>query len=159
MPDTMADATRGAADEPRMRAVARWALALFYAAAGVMHFVATDAMVRIVPGIVPHPRAVVLATGACELAGAAALLTRRWRRAAGWALALYALCVFPANVKHAIHDLSTGTGLGWGYHGPRLPAQALIIWWALWASGAWSRGGAAGRSRRPAALAEVRRRP
>jgi uncharacterized membrane protein len=96
----------------------------------------TDAMVRVTPDWVPMARAVVIATGLCELAGAAGLLTRRWRVAAGWAFALYALCVFPANVKHAMLDLGSGTGLSWWYHGPRLLAQPLVVWWALWASGA-----------------------
>ena len=93
-------------------------------------------MARIVPDWVPYPRAVVIATGLCELAGVVGLMTPRWRGAAGWALAAYALCVWPANVKHAIHDLGTGTGLPIWYHGPRLLLQPLIIWWALWASGA-----------------------
>lgn len=108
----------------------------FYALAGVAHLVFTDAMVRVTPDWVPMARAVVIATGLCELAGAAGLLTRRWRVAAGWAFALYALCVFPANVKHAMLDLGSGTGLSWWYHGPRLLAQPLVVWWALWASGA-----------------------
>ena len=49
-------------------------------------------------------------------------------------LALYAVCVFPANIKHAIDDLSSGTGLPIWYHAPRLLLQPLIVWWALWAS-------------------------
>lgn len=122
--------------QTRGRRIARWALALFYAVAGVAHLLVTDAMVRIVPAWVPFPHAVVVATGLCELAGAAGLTTRRWRVAAGWALALYAVCVYPANVTHAIHDLGGGTGLGLGYHLPRLLLQPAIVWWALWASGA-----------------------
>ncbi len=105
-----------------------------------MHFVAADAMVRIVPGWAPAPRAVVIATGIAELAGAAGLLTRRWRVAAGWGLAAYALCVWPANFVHAMIDLDRGTGLSGWYHYPRLALQPLIVWWALWASGAVSRG-------------------
>lgn len=125
------------------RRVARWLLILFYGIAGVAHLVVTDAMVRITPAWVPHPRGVVIVTGLCELAGAAGLATARSRRAAGWALALYAVCVFPANIKHAIHDLSTGTGLGWWYHGPRLPLQPLIVWWALFAGDCLRRRGRA----------------
>lgn len=119
-------------------------LVAFYGVAGVAHLVVTDAMVRIVPGWVPWPRAVVIATGLCELAGALALLLPRRRVAAGWALALYALCVWPANVQHAIIDLSHGTGLPLAYHAPRLLLQPAIIAWALYASGAW-----AARRRRP----------
>ena len=111
-------------------------LIAFYGLAGVAHLVVTDAMVRIVPAWVPMPHAVVIATGLCEQAGAAALVTHRWRRAAGWALAAYALCVWPANAHHAIIDLSRGTGLPIWYHAPRLALQPAIIWWALWASGA-----------------------
>jgi len=114
-------------------------LAIFYAVAGTGHIVFADAVVRIVPGWVPAPRAVVIATGVCELAGAAGLLLPRWRRTAGWALAAYALCVWPANVQHAILDLTAGTGLPIWYHAPRLALQPAIIWWALWASGAMPR--------------------
>jgi uncharacterized membrane protein len=122
--------------ETATRRVGRWLLIAFYGVAGVGHFYLTQAMVRIVPAWVPQPRAAVLATGICELVGAAALVSRRWRRAAGWALAAYALCVWPANVQHAVQDLSHGTGLPLWYHAPRLALQPLIIWWALWASGA-----------------------
>lgn len=122
--------------EPRPRRAARWLLAAFYALAGIGHFVFAEAMARITPGWVPAPHAVVLATGAAELLGAAGLLSRRWRVVAGWALAAYALCVWPANFVHAARDLGGGTGLGWWYHYPRLALQPLIVWWALWASGA-----------------------
>lgn len=122
--------------ETPARRVARWLLAATYALAGVMHLIATDAMVRIVPAWVPFPTEIVIATGIAELTGAAALLTVRWRVAAGWSLAAYALCVWPANFVHAAHDLSSGTGLSGWYHYPRLALQPAIIWWALWASGA-----------------------
>lgn len=121
------------------RRIARWALMLFYALGGIGHLVFTDSMVRIVPPFVPMAHLVVIATGLCELAGVAALATPRWRRAAGWAFAAYALCVWPANMRHAALDLSSGTGLPLAYHAPRLLLQPLIIWWALWASGAISR--------------------
>lgn len=68
-------------------------------------------------------------------AGAAGLLVPALRKPAGIGLALYALCVWPAN--HAINDIPLGGGhLSWWYHGPRLALQPVIIWWALWAGGA-----------------------
>lgn len=117
----------------------RAALILFFGAAGAAHLSLAPAFVKIVPAWVPAPHAVVIATGLCELAGAAGLATRRFRRAAGWGLAAYALCVWPANFVHAAHDLGHGTGLPWWYHYPRLALQPAIIWWALWASGAIDR--------------------
>ena len=49
------------------------------------------------------------------------------------AMAVYALCVWPANFKHAIDgiDLPYVTS-SWLYHGPRLALQPVIIWWALY---------------------------
>ena len=122
--------------DTRSRRIARLLLTAFYALAGIAHLLLTGAMARIVPPGVPAPETVVTLTGLCELAGAAGLLMPRWRHAAGWALAAYALCVWPANMWHATIDLRHGTGLPIAYHAPRLMLQPLIIWWALWASGA-----------------------
>src|SRR3546814_10532038 len=85
------------------------------------------------PPWVPQPDLVVAATGMAEIAGAIGLMVPATRKAAGWALAFYALCVWPANFYHAFaHVTIGGMALGWGYHAPRLVAQPLIIWWALW---------------------------
>lgn len=120
------------------KSIGLWSLVLFYGLAGIAHLVVADAMVRIVPPGVPCPRAVVIATGLAEIAGSIGLTVPRWRVAAGWAFAAYAVCVWPANAWHAIQDLRHGTGLPLIYHAVRLALQPLIIWWALWASGAWS---------------------
>jgi uncharacterized membrane protein len=55
------------------RAVMRWLMAAFYVIAGIGHLAAPDAFLPIVPDWVPMPRGVILLTGLCELAGAAAL--------------------------------------------------------------------------------------
>ena len=90
---------------PKARTAARVGLAVIYAGVGVVHVVSPDSFLPIMPGWVPAPREIVLATGACELVGAVALLTPRLRRAAGWAFAAYAVCVYPANVKHALDSV------------------------------------------------------
>ena len=113
----------------------RWALAILYGFIGVVHFTSTDTILLIMPNWVPEPRLVVQITGALEIAGALALLTPRLRRAAGLMLALYALCVFPANIKHAVEGISVpGLPSSWWYHGPRLAAQPVLIWLALYAA-------------------------
>ena len=114
---------------------ARATIAPLYALAGVIHLARPGPFVSIVPAGVPHPAALVALTGVAEIAGAVALFVPALRRLAGVMLALYALCVYPANIVHAVHDLSSGTGLGWWYHYPRLFAQPLICWWALAAGG------------------------
>ena len=116
----------------RWRTALRWALAAIYLVAGSFHLRATAAFVSIVPDWVPYPYATVLATGCCEIVGAAALVTVRLRRLAGIMLALYAVCVYPANIKHALDGIAIGgTQLGWGYHAPRLAFQPVLVWWAL----------------------------
>ncbi len=124
------------ARETPARRIARWLLALAYLTAGVFHLRSPAGFVAITPGWVPFPDQVVLLTGVAEIAGAAGLLIPQLRRAAGIGLALYALCVWPANFNHAFNDIPLrGTHLGWWYHGPRLALQPAIIWWALWAGG------------------------
>lgn len=113
----------------------RWAMAIFYALAGVLHLGAPDGFLAIMPDWVPYPREVVLATGVCEIAGAFALLTQRLRRLAGLMLALYAIAVFPANIKHALQNVPiAGVTLSWWYHAPRLALQPVLVWWALFCS-------------------------
>ncbi len=122
-----------------IRSAARLLLALFYAVAGYFHLARPDPFLAIMPGWVPAPEAVVLWTGIAEFAGAAGLLQpwsaalRRW---AGIGLALYALCVWPANFNHFALDMARDdSGLGLAYHVPRMFAQPVIIWLALWAGG------------------------
>lgn len=119
-----------------IRTALRWLLALFYAAAGVIHLANPAPFLGIMPHWVPMPELVVALTGIAELAGAAGLL-QPWsaplRRAAGWGLAAYALCVWPANLQHMLNDLARpGSGLGLGYHIPRLAFQPVLIWLAWW---------------------------
>lgn len=137
---------------PQPHAAARLAMlgvtVLFYGAAGVVHLASPDAFLPIVPDWVPEPRTVVLATGACEVAGAAGLLTRRYRGLAGVMLALYAVCVYPANVKHAMQNIDVPQlPRSWWYHGPRLLAQPVIAWWPLFCTGVidWPFGRSASR--------------
>lgn len=116
------------------RAIARGMLATIYLIAGVFHLSTPDTFLLITPDWVPFPRQVILVTGLCEIVGALALLTRTLRRPAGIALALYAICVFPANIKHFIDGVPAGgLQLGWWYHIPRLAFQPVIVWWGLFA--------------------------
>ena len=115
------------------RAVMRWMLAALYVAAGVAHLKAPEALLAITPSWVPFAPEVIFITGLCELAGAIALVTRPLRWWAGLALAAYALCVWPANFKHALDGIDLPfIASSWLYHGPRLAFQPVLIWWALY---------------------------
>ena len=114
----------------------RRALILLYGGIGAVHIAAPEKLMPIMPSWVPEPHLVILATGPCEIAGAVALMAPRLRRAAGFGLALYAACVFPANLKQALEGIHVeGLPDSWWYHGPRLAFQPVLIWAALYASG------------------------
>jgi len=121
----------------RLRAALRFVMAAVFAGGFVLHMMAADKLVLITPGWVPFPREVVLITGWLELAGALGLLVPRTRRAAGIALALYILAVWPANIHQAVaHVVVPPIPDSWWYHGPRLALQPVLVWWALVSSGA-----------------------
>lgn len=115
----------------------RFLLVLIYLVAGIMHIISPDGFLTITPNWVPFPEQVVFLTGVAEIAGAIGLLippalVPKVRYAAGIGLAIYAFCVFPANINHAFNNLAIGGNTAtWAYHGPRLLFQPVFIWWAL----------------------------
>jgi uncharacterized membrane protein len=114
----------------------RIVLAAFYLAAGVFHLQAPGGFLRIMPPGIPFSEAVVALTGVCEIAGAVGLFVPQTRRLAGWGLALYALCVWPANLYHALAQVHVPPlPDSWWYHGPRLAFQPVLIWLALYVGG------------------------
>ena len=115
----------------------RWLFAAAYLFVGIAHLRAPAGFLQITPAWVLDPPLVITLTGLAEIAGAIALAAiPRLRKAAGIGLALYAVCVFPANINHALgHIALGGTQLGWGYHAPRLAFQPVLVWLALWLGG------------------------
>ena len=114
-------------------------LSMFYLGAGIAHLIFAPAFVSITPSLVPNPKLVIAVTGVLEILGALALYLPRLRKLAGIMLALYAICVYTANINHALLDLgfygAPVSDLGVLYHVPRLLAQPVLVWWALFASG------------------------
>jgi uncharacterized membrane protein len=125
-----------AASSGAARAAMRWVLAALYVAAGIAHLWAPDQLLAITPSWVPLAPQVIFLTGVFELVASAALLTGPLRRWAGIAMAIYALCVWPANFKHALDGIDLRyVSSSWLYHGPRLALQPVIMWWALYCAG------------------------
>jgi uncharacterized membrane protein len=112
----------------------QFVMAAFYAVAGVAHLSSPGGFLAIIPPWVPYPHTVIAFTGVCELAGAIGLVTSRFRWWAGVMLAAYAVCVFPANMRHALEGIAIGgRTMGRWYHVPRLLFQPVLVWWALFA--------------------------
>jgi uncharacterized membrane protein len=122
-----------------LRVGLRWMMAVIYVGFGWLHLSASAKFLPIMPPGVPDPQGVVLFTGACEVAGGVGLLVPRTRWLAGLMLALYALCVWPANIYQAFWRVhAPPLPDSWWYHGPRLLFQPVLIWWALFAGGVTS---------------------
>ena len=119
-----------------IRFVMRLILAAFYIAAGILHLKSPAGFISIVPSFVPWPAEIVWFTGVCEIAGAIGLMVPKLQKAAGIGLALYAICVFPANINHALNHIDVGAlPNSWWYHGPRFVLQPILVWWAAFCTG------------------------
>ena len=118
------------------RGYTRLVIAAVYAPFGLFHILGSHGFLAIMPPMIPFPQQIVIFTGLCEIAGAVGLLLPRTCRLAGIMLALYALCVWPANLYHALSGVSIPPlPSSWWYHGPRLLLQPVLIWAPLWAAG------------------------
>jgi uncharacterized membrane protein len=95
---------------------------------GIAHFVFLELFIRVVPSYIPFPRTVVLGTGVCELVGAAALLFKPLRQLAGWAFALYLVCVMPVHIDMLVHaDRWQNLGLTFLWVRPFLQPVLIVI--------------------------------
>jgi uncharacterized membrane protein len=115
--------------------VLRAVLAVAMVVVGVLHFATPEPFVRIVPAWLPAPLALVLVSGAFEILGGVGLLVPRTRNLAGLGLVALYVAVFPANVNMAVNHVALDPASRipsvalWA----RLPLQAVLIAWALWA--------------------------
>ena len=114
------------------RAAGRWGATLLFLFTGVGHFAQTAEMTAMLPSFLPWRTAAVLASGLAELAAALALVPRRSRRVAGWALVAMLVAFLPVNVWAASARAPMG-GHAWGplYLLVRVPLQLVILAW-IW---------------------------
>ena len=106
---------------------------LWFFIGGIAHFAFTNAEMQIVPPYFPAPRLLVLTSGGFELLGAAGLLLRPTRRAAGWGLVLLTLAVTPANVYMWRHG-EDFPGIPYWALTLRLPFQAILALGIRWST-------------------------
>ena len=123
--------------------------AVFYIAAGSLHFSRPAPYLRITPSYIPWHPVMVRVVGAFEILGGLGLLLPATRRIAEWSLVALLIAVFPANLYMAMHPVEAGAAsiapvLRWG----RLPLQLVLIWWLVWCTRPRN-GGARVRRREP----------
>ena len=105
---------------------------LWFLFGGVAHFSLTEVEMRIVPPLIPWPRAAVLISGVFELLGAVGILIPATRRAAGVGLFLLTIAVTPANV-YMLQHAELFNVPRWALI-VRLPFQVVLLALILWSS-------------------------
>jgi uncharacterized membrane protein len=107
--------------------------AIFYVAAGTLHFIKPAAYLRVMPPYIPWHVAMVRVSGGFEILGGLGLLVPQIRRTAAWGLVALLIAVFPANVYMATNPIDAGSAsIAPVFRWARLPFQLLLIWWILW---------------------------
>ena len=109
--------------------------AIFYVAAGALHFIKPAPYLKIMPPYIPWHVPLVRISGAAEILGGLGLLISKTRRPAAWGLIALLVAVFPANIYMATNPVAAGAAsiapiFRWG----RLPLQLLLVLWLLWCS-------------------------
>ncbi len=114
---------------PRVK-FSRVVLALFFIAAGVLHFISPRPYCAIIPPSLPSPVVLIYMSGAAEIAGGVGILLARTRKLAALGLIALLIAVFPANIYGALNGIEI---FGWQIPSwllwLRLPLQPLLIWW------------------------------
>ena len=114
-----------------LKTTLRILLALFFAGAGVNHFIRTGFYLRMMPSYVPFHLAMVQISGVAEIGLGILLLIPATIVAAAWGLIALLIAVFPANVQMALHP-ETFPEFSPRSLWLRLPLQVVLIAWAFW---------------------------
>ncbi|MEX2512695.1 MAG: MauE/DoxX family redox-associated membrane protein [Cyclobacteriaceae bacterium] len=104
-----------------------YAMAIFYIAAGIMHFVKPKLYISIIPPYIPYPKLVNMLVGGMEVVLGAGLLFEPTRIAAAYGIILLLIAVFPANLYMY---QKKNKGIPKWLLFLRLPLQLLLIGWA-----------------------------
>src|SRR5271170_4904927 len=105
---------------------------LWFLFGGVAHFSLTEVEMRIVPPVIPWPRAAVLVSGVFELLGAVGILIPLTRRAVGVGLFFLTIAVTPANIYMLQHSELFNVPR-WALIA-RLPFQLALLALILWST-------------------------
>jgi uncharacterized membrane protein len=108
--------------------IGKWLFGILFVLAGANHFRSPDMYMKIMPPYLPFHRALVLISGAFEIALGALLLVPQVSWLAAWGLIALLIAIFPANIYLYQHqEFLPGPPF---VHLLRLPFQGVLIWWA-----------------------------
>lgn len=112
-----------------MKKISLYLMILFYAGAGINHFVHPSFYLQIMPPWLPWHNELVFVSGVAEVICALLLLFPETRRIGAWAVIALLIAVFPANIQMLLNYKAAHNPQVW-IAVLRLPIQLLLIWWA-----------------------------
>ena len=112
-----------------MKKISIYAMAVFYIAAGINHFIHPAAYIKIIPPWLNQPKMLTSLSGVFEILFGMLLLAGRTRPLAAWGIIGLLAAVFPANIQMMVNYLHENNPRLW-IAILRLPLQFVLIWWA-----------------------------
>ena len=115
-----------------MKEILLFVMAIFYIAAGYMHFKKPWFFYKITPAVLKKwQKPINVIVGIAEILGGIGLLIPMTQSAAAWGIILLLIAVFPANIN-MILDEKASFGMAKWKLWLRLPIQFLLMAWAYW---------------------------
>ena len=102
---------------------------LFYAGAGVNHFIHPHFYLQIMPPWLPLHKELIFISGIAEVLFALLLLFPITRRIGAWGIIALLVAVLPANIQMLLNYSRENNPMLWVAI-LRLPIQLFLIWWA-----------------------------
>ncbi|MEP7236822.1 MAG: MauE/DoxX family redox-associated membrane protein [Ferruginibacter sp.] len=112
-----------------MKKISLYIMILFYAGAGINHFINPAFYLQIMPSWLPLHTELVFISGVAEILCALFLLFPPTRRFGAYCTIALLIAVFPANIQMMLDYYHDDNPLLWVAI-LRLPIQFFLIWWA-----------------------------
>ncbi len=112
-----------------MKKISLYIMILFYAGAGVNHFIHPAFYINLMPPWLPLHKELVFISGICEVLFALLLLFPITRRLGAYCIIALLIAVFPANIQMLLNYYRDDNPMIW-IAILRLPLQLVLIWWA-----------------------------
>ena len=126
----------------KAQTIGRVILGLFLSLAGIGHltFQRQEFLAQVPPWLPIEPDLVVVLSGIVEiLLGASLLFLSKYRTTVGWIVAAFFVTVFPGNIAQLVEHRDAFGLNSDAQRWIRLLFQPLLILWALWCTGAWTK--------------------
>ena len=114
-----------------VKLILKYVLGVFFALAGLNHFINPAFYLNIMPPYLPWHAFLVYLSGFFEVLFGILVLLSKYRRIGAWGIIAVLIAVTPANLHMALHTQLYPYIPPWALW-LRLPLQLVLIAWAYW---------------------------